>query len=73
MPGHASAAIASYPWLGTNNESIHVPGKFGVHYNVYNVADSKVLDDLKDILTEVIELFPSPVIHIGGDGYCYPK
>lgn len=71
MPGHASAAIASYPWLGTNNAPIKVPGKFGVHYNVYNVADPKVLDALKDILTEVIELFPSPVIHIGGDEVKY--
>ena len=48
-----------------------MPGKFGVHYNVYNVADSKVLDALKDILTEVIELFPSPIIHIGGDEVKY--
>lgn len=71
MPGHASAAIASYPWLGTNNESIKVPGKFGVHYNVFNVANPKVLDALKNILTEVIELFPSPVIHIGGDEVKY--
>lgn len=71
MPGHASAAIASYPWMGTNNESIKVPGKFGVHYNVFNVADPKVLDALKNILTEVIELFPSPVIHIGGDEVKY--
>lgn len=71
MPGHASAAIASYPWLGTNIESIKVPGKFGVHYNVFNVADPKVLDALKNILTEVIELFPSPVIHIGGDEVKY--
>lgn len=71
MPGHASAAIASYPWLGTNNESIKVSGKFGVHYNVFNVANPKVLDALKNILTEVIELFPSPVIHIGGDEVKY--
>lgn len=71
MPGHASAAIASYPWLGTKNDPISVPGKFGVHYNVYNVVDPKVLDALKDILAEVIELFPSPVIHIGGDEVKY--
>ena len=32
MPGHASAAIASYPWLGTSGKQIKVPGKFGVHY-----------------------------------------
>lgn len=71
MPGHASAAIASYPWLGTDNTPISVPGKFGVHYNVYNIADVKVVNALKDILSEVIELFPSPVIHIGGDEVKY--
>lgn len=71
MPGHASAAIAAYPWLGTNSTPIDVPGKFGVHYNVYNVADSKVVNALEDILSEVIELFPSQVIHIGGDEVKY--
>lgn len=71
MPGHASAAIASYPWLGTVQESIKVPGRFGVHYNAFNVADTKVLNALKDILTEVIRLFPSSVIHIGGDEVKY--
>ena len=71
MPGHASAAIASYPWLGTVNTPIEVPGKFGVHYNAYDISNPKVLDALKAILSEVIELFPSPVIHIGGDEVKY--
>lgn len=71
MPGHASAAIAAYPWLGTTNTPIEVPGKFGVHYNTYDIANPKVLDALKGILTEVIALFPSPVIHIGGDEVKY--
>lgn len=71
MPGHASAAIAAYPWLGTEGKSIEVPGKFGVSYNVYNVADTVVKNALKDILGEVINLFPSPVIHIGGDEVKY--
>lgn len=71
MPGHASAAIASYPWLGTNCSPIEVPGKFGVHYNVYNIADPTVISALKDILTEVVDLFPSPIIHIGGDEVKY--
>ena len=73
MPGHASAAIASYPWLGTVNTPIEVPGKFGVHYSVYDVSNQKVVNALKGILTEVIELFPSPVIHIGGDEVKYKQ
>ena len=71
MPGHASAAIASYPWLGTVNAPIEVPGKFGVHYNTYNIADPQVVEALKNILKEVIALFPSPVVHIGGDEVKY--
>ncbi len=71
MPGHGSAAIASYPWLGTSGKQIKVPCKFGVHYNAYNVSDPKVLQFLEDVIDEVITLFPSPVIHIGGDEVRY--
>ena len=71
MPGHASAAIASYPWLGTDNKQIKVPAKFGVHYNVYNVASPKVMNFLSDVMDEVISIFPSEVIHIGGDEVKY--
>ena len=71
MPGHASAAIASYPWLGTDNQQIKVPAKFGVHYNVYNVASPKVKTFLSDVMDEVISIFPGEVIHIGGDEVKY--
>lgn len=71
MPGHSSAAIAAYPWLGVKHQPIPVPGKFGVHYDVFNVADPKVIAFLQDVLTEVTALFPSKVIHIGGDEVKY--
>lgn len=71
MPGHASAAIAAYPWLGTSGKPIKVACKFGVHYDVYNVADPKVVGFLKDVMEEVLALFPSPVVHIGGDEVRY--
>lgn len=67
MPGHASAAIASYPWLGTKNETIEVPVKFGKLYHTYDVIDPRVEKFLKDVVTEVIDLFDTDVIHIGGD------
>ncbi len=67
MPGHSSAAIASYSWLGTSGKEIKVPCKFGVQYDIYNVADPKVLNFFNDVFDEVISLFPSPVVHIGGD------
>lgn len=67
MPGHACAAIAAYPWLGTKNESIEVPSKFGKHYHTYNPASEKVYSAISDIFDEIVELFPSKIIHIGGD------
>lgn len=63
MPGHASGAIAAYPWLGARKGG----NILGTTSNVFNVADPKVIGFLHDVLDEVIELFPSPVIHIGGD------
>lgn len=71
MPGHASASIAAYPWLGTIGEKINVPGYFGVMYDVYDVSNPRVRTFLQDVLDEVIALFPSPVIHIGGDEVRY--
>ena len=71
MPGHSSAAIASYPWLGTTGKKIQVPTKFGVLDNVYDISNPKVYQFLTDVLDEVMELFPSNVIHIGGDEVKY--
>lgn len=67
MPGHATAAIVAYPELGNGlRPPKEVPGHFGVHTTVFNTED-RTLDFLKDVLTEVLDLFPSPYIHIGGD------
>jgi hexosaminidase len=71
MPGHSSAAIASYSWLGTSKEEIEVPIKFGVGKDVYDISDPRVIQFLTDVLDEVMELFPSKVIHIGGDEVKY--
>lgn len=71
MPGHSSAAIAAYPWLGVTGNDIEVPTKFGVHYDVYDVTDPKVLNFFNDVFDEIVALFPSSVIHIGGDEIRY--
>ena len=73
MPGHASAAIAAYPWLGVAGKQINVSPKFGVHYDIFNVTDPKVIDFFSDVVDEIISLFPSPVIHIGGDEVRYDQ
>lgn len=67
MPGHASAAIAAYPWLGTMNRKIEVPDYFGKLPDTYNPASERVYQAMDDIFSEVCALFPSKIIHIGGD------
>ena len=71
MPGHSTAAIASYSWLGTSKKEIEVPIKFGVGKDVYDVTNPRVYQFLTDVLDEVMALFPSKVIHIGGDEVKY--
>ena len=69
MPGHAQAAIASYPELGNTDipdRSITVWNRWGVNPNVFNVEDSTI-QFCQDILTEILEIFPSQYIHVGGD------
>ena len=63
MPAHASASIAAYPWLGSTSR---VEGH-GVWGDLYQLADPKVEEFLHDMLDEVAALFPSRIIHIGGD------
>lgn len=71
MPGHSSAAVAAYPWLGTENKQIEVPVKFGRFYDIYDVTNPRVTIFIEDVLQEVFSLFPSKVIHIGGDEVSY--
>lgn len=63
VPGHSSAAIYSYPWLGASSKK---EGS-GIWGDIYNVTDPKVEEFLRDVLDEVVELFPSRIVHIGGD------
>ncbi|WP_432221626.1 beta-N-acetylhexosaminidase [Flavobacterium sp. TMP13] len=89
LPGHASAAIASYPYLScfpkeatviTNNMGSKagkqaqekgnpklVQETWGVFDDVFCAGNEKTFDFLEDVLAEIIPLFPSEYIHIGGD------
>ena len=66
MPGHALAAIAAYPELGVTGQPADVGMRWGVYANILNAEDSTV-KFMQDVLTEVIALFPSKFIHVGGD------
>ena len=66
MPGHAQAALAAYPEFGNTGEKLEVWTQWGVSKNVFGVSE-KTFRFLEDVLSEVLELFPSRHIHVGGD------
>ena len=66
LPGHSTAALAAYPELGCTGEKIEVATTWGIYPNVYCPKEN-TFDFLEDVLDEVLELFPSKYIHIGGD------
>lgn len=66
MPGHAQAAVASYPELGNTGKQLEVATTWGVIDHVFN-PEEKTVSFLKDVLDEVMAIFPSKFIHVGGD------
>src|SRR6056297_3663113 len=67
LPGHSQAALAAYPYLGCKEKQYDVSTRWGVHKDVYCLGNPKTINFLKEVLDEVVELFPSDFVHIGGD------
>ena len=67
MPGHMLAALAAYPELGCTGGPYQVGHYWGVYKDVLCVGNPRVYEFVEDVLTEVMDIFPSEVIHIGGD------
>jgi hexosaminidase len=65
MPGHAQAAVAAYPQLGSGKK-LKVSADWGVNTALFNTEDN-TFTFLQDVLDEVMEIFPSTYIHVGGD------
>ncbi len=69
LPGHCISALAAYPYLGCGDN----PGPFktieswGIYEDVFCAGKESTFEFLENVLTEVMELFPSKYIHIGGD------
>ncbi len=66
MPGHSRALLAAYPTMSCHTEVKNVPGLWGVYEEVL-CTKKGTLKMMKHILDEVMEIFPSNYIHIGGD------
>ncbi|MBE2222586.1 MAG: beta-N-acetylhexosaminidase [Anaerolineae bacterium] len=67
MPGHSTAALVAYPELGCTGGPYEMPTRFGIFKDVYCVGKDHTITFLEHVLAEVLALFPSPYIHIGGD------
>jgi hexosaminidase len=67
MPGHATAALAAFPHLSCTGGPFEVSTRWGIHEEVFCAGNDAVFRLLEDVLEEVIEIFPSTFIHVGGD------
>lgn len=67
MPGHSLAALAAYPELSCTGGPFEVGTAWGVYDDVYCAGSDRTFEFLEGVLSEVVELFPSEFIHIGGD------
>ncbi|MBQ6187801.1 MAG: beta-N-acetylhexosaminidase [Prevotella sp.] len=67
MPGHMLAALASYPELGCTGGPYTVGRTWGIFPEVLCLGNEKIYQFCQDVLSEIIDIFPSKYIHIGGD------
>ena len=67
LPGHMQAALACYPQLGCTGGPYEVWRRWGVSEDVLCAGNEEAMQFVEDVLNEVMDIFPSPYIHIGGD------
>ncbi len=67
LPGHMQAALAAYPKLGCTGGPYEVWKRWGVSDDVLCAGNEETMQFVEDVLNEVMDIFPSQYIHIGGD------
>jgi len=67
MPGHSTAALAAYPQFSTTGGPFTIGADAGVFHGVWCAGNEQTYAFLQDVLSEVMDLFPSQYIHVGGD------
>ena len=67
VPGHSSALLHAYPELSCKGESVEVKTSQGIYEDILCAGKDKTFDVVFDILSDILEIFPSEYIHIGGD------
>lgn len=67
LPGHCRAALAAYPRLSCRGVALPVETAWGVFPDIYCAGNDAVFSFLEDVFAEVLDIFPSEFIHVGGD------
>lgn len=67
LPGHSIAALSAYPELSCTGGPFDVRTTWGISDDIYCAGNEKTFEFLENVLSEVVDLFPSKYIHIGGD------
>jgi len=67
LPGHMMAALATYPELGCTGGPYDVWQRWGISEEVLCAGNDKIFEFLEGVFEEIVELFPSEYVHIGGD------
>lgn len=67
LPGHMLAALAAYPEMGCTGGPYEVCPRWGVFEDVLCIGNDQTMQFLEDVMSEIIEIFPSKYVHIGGD------
>lgn len=67
MPGHVTALLAAYPALSCTGGPFSIPKGEGIFPDILCVGKHETLGFVKEVLSEIASLFPSPYIHLGGD------
>lgn len=67
LPGHSIAALAAYPELACQPREFEVETEWGIFDDVYCAGNELSFDFLEEVLDTTIDLFPSDIVHIGGD------
>lgn len=67
MPGHSFSALVAYPELSCTGGPFKMLSTWGIQKDIYCAGNEKTFEFLENVLSEVVSIFPSAVIHIGGD------
>jgi hexosaminidase len=67
LPGHCTAALSAYPDLSCTGGPFEIPTRFGIFKDIFCAGKAATFEFIKAVMDEVVMLFASPIIHIGGD------